>query len=197
MSNTARQWLGRSLVVAGAVTILAGCAADGSLGPDRGSAGPARPTVSANGSLVPDLGSCGHLKVDAGHEFALRVYAKGVQIYHWNGAGWSFDGPSADLYADAAFTSKLGIHYSGPTWESLSGSLVVGTILQRCTPDPNSIQWLLLGAVRSKGPGVFKGISFIQRLNTVGGIAPVGPGSTIGEEKRVPYTTEYLFYRPE
>jgi hypothetical protein len=196
MSKTAWYRVGRSLIVAGAVTVLAGCTGEGSLGPD-GRAATGAQLAASEVSLVPDLGTCGHLKVDAGHEFALRLFARGVQIYHWNGSGWSFDGPSADLYADAAFTSKIGTHYSGPTWESLPGSLVVGSILQRCTPDPNSIQWLLLGAVRSKGPGVFKGITFIQRLNTVGGIAPAGPGSSIGEEARVPYTTEYLFYRPE
>jgi hypothetical protein len=29
-----------------------------------------------------------------------------------------------------------------------------------------------------------------------GGTAPLAPGSAVGEERRVPYTAEYYFYRP-
>jgi hypothetical protein len=35
----------------------------------------------------------------------------------------------------------------------------------------------------------------IQRVNTVGGTSPTAPGTTPGEEKQVPYTAEYYFYR--
>ena len=38
-------------------------------------------------------------------------------------------------------------------------------------------------------------MTFIQRVNTTGGIAPAAPGTTVGEEARVPYTAEYFFYR--
>jgi hypothetical protein len=34
----------------------------------------------------------------------------------------------------------------------------------------------------------------IQRVNTVGGIAPSTLGTFVGQEARVPYTTEYFFY---
>lgn len=61
---------------------------------------------------------------------------------------------------------------------------------------PDAIPWLLLGAV-SQGPGVFHRVAFIQRVNTVGGNAPSDPGSFTGEEARIPYTTEYLFYRAQ
>ena len=88
----------------------------------------------------------------------------------------------------------VGIHYAGPTWESNSGSKVVGTVLERCTPDPDAIPWLLLKAVSNEGPG-FSRVTFIQRVNTVGGIAPTDPGDFVGEEVEVPYTTEYYFYR--
>lgn len=79
--------------------------------------------------------------------------------------------------------------------ESVSGSRVVGTVLERCTPDPDAIPWLLLGTVFSEGPGIFHRVSFIQRVNTVGGNAPTDPGAFSGEVVRVPYTTEYVFYR--
>jgi hypothetical protein len=38
-------------------------------------------------------------------------------------------------------------------------------------------------------------VTHIQRVNTAGGIAPATPGSIVGQEARIPYTTEYLFYR--
>ena len=48
-----------------------------------------------------DLGPCENLHVPAGSKLAFRVFAKGVQIYHWNGTSWSFDGPPAELSGDA------------------------------------------------------------------------------------------------
>ena len=35
----------------------------------------------------------------------------------------------------------------------------------------------------------------IQRVNTVGGVAPSTAGSVVGEIAEVPYTAEYFFYR--
>ena len=147
-------------------------------------------------SAIPDLGGCGNLQVPAGHEVAFHVYADGVQIYRWTGTTWAFLGPEADLFADPGFNGLVGTHYAGPTWESNSGSKVVGRVLERCTPDPSAIQWLKLEAVYSAGPGVFDGVTFILRVNTVGGLAPTNPGA-VGEVARVPYTTEYYFYKAE
>ena len=152
-----------------------------------------------NGGREPELtGDCEKLQVDAGHHVVFHVYAAGVQIYRWNGQSWSFAGPEAVLFADDAGQAVVGIHYAtsnGPAWESTSGSKVIGAVVARCTPDPDAIDWLKLGAVTSGGPGVFNGVTFIQRVNTVGGKAPAAPGSFVGEEARVPYTTEYYFYR--
>jgi hypothetical protein len=85
-------------------------------------------------------------------------------------------------------------HFGGPTWQTLSGGKVVGTVIDRCIPDAASIPWLSLSAV-ADGPGVFSKVNFIQRLRTVGGNAPTAPGSFVGEEANVPYTADYLFYR--
>jgi hypothetical protein len=38
-------------------------------------------------------------------------------------------------------------------------------------------------------------VTFIQRVNTIGGTAPAEAGAFVGDEARVPYTTEYYFYR--
>jgi hypothetical protein len=144
---------------------------------------------------APDLGDCQILAVPTGNKVAFHVYAEGVQIYGWNGTSWAFVAPEAVLYADAGDDGAVGIHYAGPTWESVSGSKVVGTVLQRCTPDPDAIPWLLLRAVSSEGPGILHRLTYIQRVNTVGGLAPADPGDFPGEIARVPYTAEYFFYR--
>src|SRR5262249_55231998 len=76
-----------------------------------------------------------------------------------------------------------------------SGSRVVAQRADGCTPDAAAIPWLLLDSVSNGGHGIFANISHIQRLNTVGGLKPSTPGSTIGEEARVPYTAEDFFYQ--
>jgi hypothetical protein len=150
---------------------------------------------------TPDLPSplCDSVQVPSGNRVAFRVYARGVQIYKWNGASWTFVAPSADLFADANYQDKVGTHYGGPTWESNSGSKVIGSRVPGtgCAPDATAVPWLLLKAISTKGPGIFHGVTYIQRVNTVGGIAPTTPGTTIDEVAEVPYTTEYYFYRAE
>ena len=74
---------------------------------------------------------------------------------------------------------------------------MVGAVLDRCTPDPDSIPWLKLGAVSTEGPGIFADVTFIQRLNTVGGKAPAEAGGAIGDVANVPYTADYVFYRKQ
>jgi hypothetical protein len=150
-------------------------------------------------SRAPELPTplCQSIQVPAGHEVAFHAYALGVQVYRWNGTSWAFVGPVANLYADAGFRGQVGTHYGGPTWESNSGSKVIAKRVDGtgCAPDANAIPWLLLEDVSTDGPGIFNSTTFIQRVNTTGGLAPTTPGSTIGEVKEVPYTAEYFFYR--
>jgi len=148
-----------------------------------------------NDNRAPDLADYPKLQVEEGHKVAFHAYAEGVQIWGWTGTSWVFLKPEAVLYATAADDGIVGIHYGGPTWESASGSYVVGTLIDKATPNSNAIPWLLLGAVKSEGPGIFEGVTYIQRVNTVGGIAPADPGEFPGEQARVPYTADYFFYR--
>ena len=152
-------------------------------------------TVPTLAATAPDLGDCQKLQVPAGNTVTFNAYAVGVQIYRWNGAKWTFVAPEALLFADAGHVNVVGIHFAGPTWESVSGSKTVGVVLERCTPDPAAIPWLLLGGVSIGRPGVFDLVTYVQRVNTVGGNAPTDPGASAGEEARVPYTAEYVFYR--
>lgn len=145
---------------------------------------------------VPELPPvCGTINVPAGNRLVHRTYALGVQIYKWNGTAWDFVAPEANLYSSRRFRGKVGTHYAGPTWESESGSYVIGRRVQGCDPDPTAISWLLLEDVESDGPGIYKDVTYIQRVNTRGGLKPATPGSYVGEEVRMPYTTEYYFYK--
>lgn len=149
-----------------------------------------------NDNRAPELeGECARLRAPEGNKVAFHAYAEGVQIYRWNGAAWSFVAPEAVLFTGSEDNGAVGIHYAGPTWKSVSGSKVVARVDERCTPNPDAIPWLRLKAVSSSGPGIFHRVTYIQRVNTTGGLAPAAPGSVPGEIARVPYTAEYYFYR--
>ena len=144
------------------------------------------------------------LEVGEGFEVSYHTYAQGVQVYVCTQTspgvyGWVLKQPIASLYSNAAFNGEVGTHYAGPTWESNSGSKVVGARLESVTVDPNSIAWLKLVAVSSQGPGIFDSTAFIQRVNTVGGKAPAtgANAETVGQEISIPYTAEYYFYKAE
>ena len=140
---------------------------------------------------------CAGLQVPPGNKVIFHTFATGVQIYRWNGASWDFVAPVANLYVNDNYRGEVGNHYAGPTWESNSGSKVLAARVTGCDPDPTAISWLLLKTVSTEGRGIFRNVTYVQRVNTAGGLRPATPGSTIGEEKRVPYTTEYYFYRSE
>ena len=148
----------------------------------------------------PDLPSpaCDDIRVPEGNVLSAHVYARGVQKYRWNGTAWVFVAPDATLFANAGYNGQVGIHYAGPTWESNSGSTVKAVAaIPRCAPDPTAIPWLRLQAVSTNGPGIFSSVTYIQRVNTTGGIAPSTPGTMIDEAREVPYTAEYYFYRAQ
>jgi hypothetical protein len=140
---------------------------------------------------------CDSLQVPEGNKLAFHVYAVGVQKYRWNGTAWAFVEPVATLFADANYHGKVGMHYAGPTWESNSGSKVVAARVAACAPDATAIAWLRLETVSTDGPGIFSKVTYVQRVNTVGGLAPIAPGLSIGAVVEVPYTAEYYFYRAD
>jgi hypothetical protein len=150
----------------------------------------------AQDNREPDLSTnCASLDAGETNKVAMVAFATGVQIYRWSGSAWVFVAPEAVLYANEDYDGVVAIHYAGPTWESNSGSKVVGVRAAGCTPDPSAIPWLRLNAVTAEGPGIFSRVTCIQRVNTVGGIAPATPGTVVGQEARVPYKAQYVFYR--
>jgi uncharacterized protein (TIGR03118 family) len=107
-----------------------------------------------------------------------------------------FVAPEAVLYADARRRVEVGTHFAtptGPAWQ-IGESKVIEQRVDGCTPDATAIPWLLLRTLSEEGEGVLTGVSFVQRLSTVGGVAPSESGAT-DEQRRVAYTAEYVFYR--
>ena len=200
MKNTTLRWLGHSLAVTlASLTVACGEGTGAIVGPTADILPAEELTaavVDADSYHLPvDVPGCEKLRVPAGNKLSAHVFARGVQVYRWNGASWGFVEPEATLFPNERARGEIGTHYAGPWWESVSGSKVKGEARERCTPDATAIQWLLLGAVASEGPGIFAGTTFIHRVNTTGGLAPATPGSVVGELARVPYTADYLFYK--
>src|SRR5258708_16232964 len=125
----------------------------------------------------------------------FQGFGVGVQIYTWNGVSWGSAVPEATLFDTDG--NIVAIHFAGPRWESNSGSIVLGAVVQpTVTVDTNAIPWVRLRAVSTEGSGIFADTTFIQRVNTMGGKAPSADGAFVGQGARVPYTAGYLFYRP-
>lgn len=132
----------------------------------------------------------------------LRYFrpAVGVQIYICaaNAAGttsWLFLAPQANLYKDES--DLAGTHFIGPVWQDNDGSSVKAARIAGATVDPTAVPWLLLGTVGNVGPGRFANITTIQRVNTVGGLAPAASTctpATLGKVAQVAYTTDYFLY---
>jgi hypothetical protein len=151
------------------------------------------PTPAAN---VPD-----NLKPYANESVAMVVAAKGVQIYECRQAKnqadlyeWAFVAPEAELF-DAS-GKKVGRNSAGPQWEAADGSRIVGTVKEQAqASQAGAIPWLLLTAKSVGAQGVFSKITSVQRVNTVGGVAP-GTGCSqgaVGTVARMPYTADYYF----
>jgi hypothetical protein len=134
------------------------------------------------------------IAVETGNKVHFHGFGVGVQIYTWDGASWGKAVPQATLFDEEG--NIVANHFAGPTWESNSGSRVVGAVVPPAvTVQTNAIPWLLLHAVSNSGAGIFARITFIQRVNTTGGLPPSVAGTVIGQVARIPYTADYFFYR--
>jgi hypothetical protein len=142
------------------------------------------------------------IEVPAGYVLLFSSQARGLQIYECQNGQWAFHAPRAELF-DPQSHQRTGIHYGGidrdltpgPWWESISdGSRIRGgNALRAPSPNPDSIPLLRLEVLERRGTGVFSQVSYIQRLNTVGGVGPTG--ACHGAEQRwVVYTADYYFY---
>jgi hypothetical protein len=143
------------------------------------------------------------LRVSASQVVFVRARGVGVQIYECQSSdedpahfAWVLKAPDAQLSDRAGKTIIR--HFAGPTWQAADGSAVVGEVVAReNAPAPDDIVWLLLRAKSTSGSGLLSRTLSIQRLQTLGGKAPADGCSAAqaGNEARVNYSADYLFYR--
>jgi Protein of unknown function (DUF3455) len=144
------------------------------------------------------------IKVPAGHSVVLETVGVGTITYQCrakaNMAGqfeWVFVGPDAVLNSRAG--KSLGKYYGPPaTWESADGSKVTGAQVAISPAPSGNIPLQLVKANSAMGEGAMKGISFIQRVQTKGGVAPssVCDAKTVDSKQIVNYRSDYIFYKP-
>lgn len=142
------------------------------------------------------------IAVPAGNKLAMTTVGIGELTYECRAkagaAGayeWVFAGPNAVLYD--MNKKVVGKYYGGPTWESNDGSKVTGKQLAVAPGKPGAIPLQLVQANPATGMGVMQGVTYIQRLNTVGGVAPADPctANNVGAKKLVNYQADYLLYK--
>jgi hypothetical protein len=161
-------------------------------------------TVTAHDQAASDAAVPTNLAPPTDSVLLFSFAARGFQIYACEAKPddgtayeWTFKAPEAELLN--ARGEVVGQHFAGPTWQGHDGSAVVANVEERAdAPESGAIPWLLLEATDHTGSGVFATITYIQRLDTVGGVAP-GDGcdaAHAGEEVREPYEATYAFYYP-
>ena len=154
-------------------------------------------SFSAEGQQVPP-----QIQAPANEKPLLQVHAKGDQLYTCKEGvtqfAWTLKAPDAQLFDKDG--KPFGKHFAGPSWEASDGSRVVGKAVANApSPDADSIPWLLVNIVGHEGSGVLSPVTTIQRINTKGGKAPASGCDTAhaGQELRVPYSADYVFYAPK
>jgi hypothetical protein len=155
------------------------------------------------------------------HATGVQIYQCKASAKAPSGYAWVYQEPKADLSDHSG--KVIGRHYAGPTWEGDDGSKVIGEVVARtdapradapraagpvaaapgataapraAAPAPNGIQWLLLKAKSNSGKGLFAKVQSIQRLHTIGGLAPPDTcdAAHADQRTRVPYSADYYFY---
>jgi hypothetical protein len=192
-ANISRALVGIPLVAA--VVAAVGCG-----GVENEPAGAGSAVAAESAKCPPDVPSL-TLAVPDGNSLAFDFPASGVQIYACqqtapDAFAWVFLAPEATLFNPGG--QVAGIHFGGPSWQADDGSTVVGARVAAFTVDATAIPWLLLRAASHDGDGRMTKVSYIQRLDTAGGIAPTGgcDATSVGAVANVPYTATYYFYEP-
>lgn len=164
----------------------------------------------------------GEIEVPAGNKVFLKGSAIGTQNYICLPSNlpsppnppflWTLFGPQATLFEDndrQIITHFLShnpdeIDTRRPTWQhSRDTSAVWAMMIRTPVMVPGAIPWLLLQVVgEDEGPtggDKLTKTTYIQRVNTTGGVAPSADSCTqlshVGSRVFVPYTADYFFYK--
>jgi hypothetical protein len=109
----------------------------------------------------------------------------------------------ATLYGDNCAAVIAHSFSSGnPMWTAIADRSSVigrrdGAYLQPGANGPvTSIPWLRLTAIINTGPGMLRDVTYIQRVDTMGGVGPAGSCDPNGTNTlvEVPYSATYYFY---
>src|SRR3954470_7794875 len=140
---------------------------------------------------------------DPAAQILLTAPATGVQKYTCQPNGtWLFTDPVATLFRTSDASKPIVHHFldfatGQPVWQFKDGSSVEATRAQSASGGAGNIALLLLKAVTTAaGPDGdrFESATWVQRLNTSGGVAPAG-SCTAGDTAAVPYTADYYFWK--
>ena len=138
----------------------------------------------------------------AEHKMAMKTVGVGEITYECRAKAdmpgafeWAFVAPMAKLMDGG--NREVGKYYGGPTWESMDGSKVMGKQVAIAPASPGNIPLQLVKAEPAVGAGSMTGVTYIQRLNTKGGVAPSEAcnASMTGMKKQVAYQADYVFYK--
>ena len=167
-----------------AVAILSACASS-----------PTTTTFSQAG--LPDA-----VKVPAGNKLVLESVGIGQIAYECRakkdaaGFEWVFVGPDAKLMARDG--KQIGKYFGPPaTWESADGSKITGTQVAVAPAAAGNIPLQLVKANPAVGTGAMTGVSYIQRVDTRGGVAPAKAcdAGMVSVKEIVKYQADYIFWK--
>jgi hypothetical protein len=158
---------------------------------------PVAPSLEA--PTRPSLGLFSRIKAPTEVDPVLEMAATGAQIFRCEqdkeGYHWAFRLPEAELRdAKGQLVGHHGVNYS---FEHVDGSRLIGTIVgYDSAPGDNSLRWLLL-RTQSYGQGEFDKITYVQRVETSGGLPPGQCSPELANQiLRVPFSAKFIFYRP-
>jgi hypothetical protein len=177
--------------------------------PSRPPSGGAAPGATANAPAPapvpvpsperPSLGLFSQIKAPSELEPSFELKAAGVQIFRCEpdkeGYHWIFRLPEAELRD--AHGQVVAHHGAGYSFEHTDGSRLLGSIVGYDTArTDNAVPWLLL-QTKSYGQGEFAKVTYVQRVNTEGGMPPKQCSAEQSNQiLRVPFSADFIFYHP-
>ena len=160
------------------------------------------------------------LEVDGPDQAFLLGHATGFQNYECQPVGpsglgrvnWVLFTPQATLFDEQ--NEQIITHFNSPnpldpartvraTWQdSADTSSVWARAVASATVDPDAIDWVKLVAVGTRvgptGGTTLSDTTFVQRVNTRGGLAPATGCDQlpdVGKRAFIPYAADYFFYK--